>query len=382
MNHNLIQFQRPRKIIHLDMDCFYAAVEMRERPELRTKPIAIGSAPPSRGVLCTANYLARSFGVKSAQSSHLAQKLCPNLVFVRPRFSLYKKVSEQIRDIFLSYTELVQMVSLDEAYLDVTQHPNLSATEIAKQIRAKVFEETQLTVSAGVGPNKLIAKIASDWNKPNGLTIVPPEKVLGFITPLSLKKIPGIGKVTFEKLKTLGLHTCADVQMQDRKWLRSELGRFGEDLFHQSFGIHHSEVRTDWERKSLGHESTFQEDLTLKQDVVDHLPFILSEIERRYSSWIQKKERTQIPEKVYVKFKTSDHRIKTLERKVPMSFFHELFTHHQFQSEEKLFFEEMSLELWDKVKNPIRLLGAGIRFRCPDERDEQLSLFQRTRLES
>lgn len=249
-----------QKIIHIDMDCFYAAVEMRDFPELRNVALAVGGAADKRGVLSTCNYAARKFGIHSAMPTAQALKLCPNLVLVPGRMSVYKEISKQIREIFSRYTDIIEPLSLDEAYLDVTDSPHLygSATYIADAIRRDIYQELNLTASAGIAPIKFLAKIASDMNKPNGLTVIPPEKVQEEIDKLKLEKIPGVGKVSIEKLNQAGFYTCLDIKNANYRQLLADFGRLGESLWQRSHGIDKRKVEPVRERKSVGVERTFE----------------------------------------------------------------------------------------------------------------------------
>lgn len=252
-----------RKIIHVDMDCFFAAVEMRDNPALRDIPIAIGGSRVQRGVISTANYPARKFGVRSAMPTATALKLCPHLTLLPGRFEAYKEASSQIRDIFSRYTALIEPLSLDEAYLDVTDSPHChgSATLMAEEIRQTIFRETRLTASAGVAPVKFLAKIASDLNKPDGQYVIAPADVQGFLRTLPLGKIPGVGKVSAAKLETLGLRTCEDVQNSDLAMLLKRFGKFGRILWERSQGIDERQISNDRLRKSVGVERTLIEDI-------------------------------------------------------------------------------------------------------------------------
>jgi len=251
-----------KKIIHIDMDCFYAAVEMRDFPQYRDIPLAVGGDGP-RSVLCTCNYQARKFGVRSAMSAIQAKKLCPDLTIVHGRMSVYKDVSDHIREIFSRYTHLIEPLSLDEAYLDVTdskQHQG-SATLIAEQIRADIYNELNLTASAGIAPNKFIAKIASDENKPNGQCVISPDKVSHFVEELSLKKIPGIGPKTFQKLQSFGFSTCADIRASSITNLTTIVGKFAISLYQKAHGIDNRELEISRQRKSLAIETTLAVDI-------------------------------------------------------------------------------------------------------------------------
>ncbi len=252
-----------RKIIHIDMDCFYAAVEVRENPRLKGRPVAVGGVPGQRGVVAACNYEARTFGVHSAMPMSIAFRRCPQLVRLPVRMDLYKQVSVQIRAIFEDYTDLVEPLSLDEAYLDVSgkSHCRGSASLMAREIRQRIFDVTGLTASAGIAPNKLIAKIASDWQKPNGQTVITPEQIDDFIRPLPVKKIFGVGKVTAEKMRQLGLHTCEDLQALNRLQLHMHFGNFGERLYQQCRGLDERRVNNDSLSKSLSIEDTYAVDL-------------------------------------------------------------------------------------------------------------------------
>ncbi|MDR0219104.1 MAG: DNA polymerase IV [Enterobacteriaceae bacterium] len=272
-----------RKIIHIDMDCFFAAIEMRDNPSLRDIPIAVGGSADRRGVISTANYPARRFGVHSAMSTSMALKLCPQLKVISGRMAHYKEVSQHIRQIFSRYTEWVEPLSLDEAYLDVTDclHCSGSATLIAKEIRQVIFDELQLTASAGVAPVKFLAKIASDINKPDGQYVISPMQVDEFVNSLLLQKIPGVGKVTAKRLSEMGLETCADVQGHDELDLIKKLGKFGFVLWQRCHGIDDRPVQTDRLRKSVGVEKTLPQDIHDWHDCVELIEQLYPELERR-----------------------------------------------------------------------------------------------------
>ncbi|CAI1507247.1 DNA polymerase IV [Serratia proteamaculans] len=252
-----------RKIIHVDMDCFFAAVEMRDDPSLRDIPLAIGGSADRRGVISTANYPARRYGVHSAMSTAMALKLCPHLKLLPGRMAAYKEASQHIREIFARYTPLIEPLSLDEAYLDVTDcsQCNGSATLIAEQIRQTISDELNLTASAGIAPIKFLAKIASELNKPNGQYVITPAQVPAFLQQLPLSKIPGVGKVTAKRLEEVGLITCADVQQYDLVLLLKRFGKFGRVLWERCQGIDLREVSPERLRKSVGVERTLAEDI-------------------------------------------------------------------------------------------------------------------------
>ncbi|WP_338153931.1 DNA polymerase IV [Acinetobacter haemolyticus] len=255
-----------RKIIHIDMDAFFASVELLDRPDLKDLPVVISSHHP-RAVIAAASYPARVFGLRSAMSMGQAKKLCPQVIVIEPNFEKYRKVSVKIHQIFQQYTSIIEPLSLDEAYLDVTENlKNIpSATEVATQIRADIFAATGLTASAGVAPNKFLAKIASDWNKPNGLFVIKPHQIQHFIQDLALKKIPGVGKVTYEKLNQLNLHTLGDLQKIEENVLIHHFGKYGKQLYLYAQGIDHRPVKAERERQQISKETTFDDDYTLAE---------------------------------------------------------------------------------------------------------------------
>jgi DNA polymerase-4 len=271
-----------RKIIHIDMDAFFASVEQRDNPALRGKPVAVGGGA-ERGVVAAASYEARKFGVRSAMPSVTARRLCPSLIFVKPRFEQYKAVSRQIRTIFEEYTPLVEPLSLDEAYLDVTE--NLmgveTATEIAKQIKQKIKEATGLTASAGVSFNKFLAKTASDINKPDGLFVIKPHQAAAFVESLDVRKFHGIGKVTAEKMIRLGINSGKDLRDKSLEFLVHHFGKPGHYYFNISRGEDHRAVNPERIRKSVGVENTFHADYTEPDVLYNELDIILDELYKR-----------------------------------------------------------------------------------------------------
>lgn len=272
-----------RKIIHVDMDCFYAAVEMRDDPRLRDIPLAIGGSADRRGVISTANYPARRYGVHSAMSTGMALKLCPQLKVIPGRMAVYKETSQHIRAIFSRYTPLIEPLSLDEAYLDVSDCPQFggSATRIAEHIRQTIWDELTLTASAGVAPVKFLAKIASDMNKPNGQFVIPPQRVEAFLQQLPLGKIPGVGKVTAKRLEELGLYNCSDIRNFDLATLLKRFGKFGRVLWERSQGIDTRQVSPDRLRKSVGVEKTLAQDIDDWPSCVQLIDQLYPELERR-----------------------------------------------------------------------------------------------------
>jgi len=262
------------------MDCFYAAVHMRDDPALRGKPVIIGGRPEGRGVVAAASYEVRRYGVHSAMPSSQALRLCPHAVFIPPDFRRYQRESEKIFAIYREVTPLVQAVSIDEAYLDVTQHlgESGSATAVAREIRHRVREERGLTVSVGVGPNKLIAKIASDFQKPDGLTVVPPGKVQAFLDPLPVRRLHGVGPATEKALADLGVQTVADLRLVEAEELVARFGKHGRVLYEFSRGIDERPVETHTERKSLGTENTYAVDLRRFEEMEEELVRMAEEV--------------------------------------------------------------------------------------------------------
>lgn len=275
-----------RKIIHIDMDCFYAAVEMRDNPALRDVPLAVGGAIERRGVISTCNYVARRFGVRSAMPSALAKRLCPPLVLLPGRMALYKDISWQLRQIFLRYTEQIEPLSLDEAYLDVTCSPHChgSATLIAQQIRQAIADELGLTASAGVAPNKFLAKLACEQRKPDGLFVIRPEQASEFVRTLPLIKLPGVGRKTAERLEAQGLYSCEDARLLTELELKERFGKLGEMLATRIWGIDDDPVKASRIRKTIGVETTLSHDICDEASCLNYLHGLLAELERRFAS--------------------------------------------------------------------------------------------------
>lgn len=334
-----------RKIIHVDMDAFYASVEQHDNPELKGKPVAVGGGS-KRGVVSAASYEARKFGVRSAMSGYLAKKNCPDLIFVRPRFDRYKEVSQQVRSIFFEYTDLVEPLSLDEAYLDVTENKkgNPSATLIAKEIRGKILDKTGLTASAGISINKFIAKVASDHNKPNGQKTVNPEEVLQFLEDLDIRKFYGVGKVTAEKMYKLGIFTGMDLKKRSEAFLDEHFGKSGNYYYHVVRGIHASEVKPERIPKSVGAERTFSENLSSEVFMLERLENIANELERRL-------KKSKISGKtITLKIKYSDFTLQTRSKTLPY-----------FISEKALILETAKELLYQSpMQQSVRLLGISL----------------------
>lgn len=347
-----------KKIIHIDCDCFYASIEMRDDPKLIGKPIAVGGTPDKRGVVATCNYEARAYGVRSAMSSQKAYKLCPDLLFIRPRFDVYRAVSKQIHQIFQDYTSIIEPLSLDEAYLDVTDSPlyDNSATRIAKIIQQRIQQEVGITASAGVAPNKFLAKIASDWKKPSGLFVITPEKMDDFILHLPVNKLHGVGKVTAAKLNQLGINTCYDLRQWSRSELLREFGSFGERLWHLARGIDDRPVKTH-RRQSVSVERTFEEDLPDLQHCLTKLPELIVELNNR----IAQLDNSYKTGKPFVKVKFHDFTQTTLEQQgAPLD-----LTSYQ----------TLLKQAFERGNKPVRLLGIGTRVIDLKDINIQLTLF-------
>lgn len=351
-----------KKIIHCDADCFFAAVEMRDDPSLRSRPIAVGGNSEQRGVISTCNYEARAFGVHSAMSSAIAKKLCPDLLILPHRMDAYKEASVQIRHIFYDYTELVEPLSLDEAFLDVTQseHCGGSATRMAEQIRQRVYDELKLTISAGVAPNKFLAKIASDWNKPNGLFVITPAAVDSFVLQLPVNKIFGVGKATAARLADINIKTCADLRRFSVFELKQRFGQLGLRLFELCRGIDEREVNASRRRKSLSVENTFPQDLPSITSCLNHLPELLQQLASR----LRRLDEDYLMVKIFVKIKFNDFSQTTIECGSSSLVIAE--------------FQQLCRDAYARKELPVRLLGVGVRF--VDLREDQpfyqLDLFE------
>jgi len=334
-----------RKIIHVDMDAYYASVEQMDNPELKGKPLAVGG-DGKRGVISAASYEARKFGVKSAMSGNLAIKLCPELIFVRPNFERYNEISKKIRKIFHDYTDLVEPLSLDEAYLDVTQNKkgNPSASLIAKEIRQRIFDEVGLTASAGISINKFVAKIASDYNKPNGQKTVNPEEVLVFLEQLDIRKFYGIGKVTAEKMYQKGIFTGKDLKAKSAEYLEEHFGRSGKSYYYIVRGIHNSEVKPHRIRKSLAAERTFFDNLTSEVFMLEKLELIAEEVAKRL-------EKSKVAGKtITLKIKYSDFTLQTRSKTLPY-----------YVSDKSVILDTAKDLLYQEtMKESVRLLGISL----------------------
>ena len=294
-----------RKIVHIDMDAFYASVEQRDDPQLRGKPVVVAWRG-NRSVVCAASYEARKFGVRSAMPAVRAERLCPNATFLPPDFPRYRAVSRQVRDIFRRHTDLIESLSLDEAYLDVTQNKMglPTATQVARAIREQIRTELQLTASAGVAPNKFLAKIASDWKKPDGLFVIQPDEVDSFLISLPVGRVPGVGRVTEEKLQSLGVQTIGDLRLFELPTLERQFGRYGVRLYELARGVDESAVVPDRPTKSISVEDTFEHDLLLSETE----PMIrrLAEL-----TWAASLKESRIARTVVLKLKTAEFKILT-----------------------------------------------------------------------
>jgi DNA polymerase-4 len=334
-----------RKIIHVDMDAFYASVEQMDNPLLRGKPIAVGGSE-NRGVVAAASYEARKFGVRSAISGVMAKKNCPELIFVRPRFDRYKEISSKIQKIFYEYTDLVEPLSLDEAYLDVTNNKkgNPSATLLAQEIRQRIFDEVGLTASAGISVNKFVAKIASDYNKPNGQKTVNPDEVIPFLEELPIRKFHGVGKVTTEKMYQLGIFTGLELKSKTLEFLEKHFGKSGNFYYNVVRGIHNSEVKSNRITKSVAAEHTFDVNLSSEIFMIEKLEVIASALEKRLKRY------NVAGKTVTLKIKYSDFTQQTRSKTLPY-----------FISDKGLILEIVKELLYqERMKDSVRLLGISL----------------------
>jgi DNA polymerase-4 len=318
---------------------------MRDNPQLLDKPIAVGGSPHRRGVVATCNYAARQFGIHSAMASATARKRCRDLIIIKPDMEKYRQASAQIQAIFARYTDLIEPLSLDEAYLDVSdcEHLHGSATRIAEAIRAEVQQQVGITISAGVAPNKFLAKIASDWEKPDGLTVIKPDQVEQFVARLPVKKLHGVGKVTAARMQNLGIHTCADLAKLDDEALRQHFGSFGERLRQLSLGIDNRPVKTDRIRKSVSVENTYAKDLTSVEQCIAELPSLIEQLHGR----LQGLDKDYLIQKQFVKIKFHDFIQTTVEMLAAST------------SSEN--YASLCEQGFSRGNKPVRLLGVGVR---------------------
>ena len=351
-----------RKIIHIDMDAFYASVEQRDAPQLRGKPVVVAWRG-NRSVVCAASYEARKFGIRSAMPAVRAERLCPNAVFLPPDFTRYRAVSRQVREIFKRHTDLIEPLALDEAYLDVSENKTglPTATQVARTIREQISSELNLTASAGVAPNKFLAKIASDWKKPNGIFVIQPDEVDSFLLPLAVGRLPGVGKVTEEKLKSFDVQAIADLRKLDLPTLESRFGRYGVRLYELARGIDNSAVVPDRPTQSISSEDTFEHDVLLAATE----PAIRKLAEH---TWAASRKESRIARTVVLKLKTSEFKILTRSHTPPAP----------PNSCEEL--TNIALALRDRValhpQQRFRLVGVGLsNFFDPADASEQSPLF-------
>lgn len=350
--------QVQRKIIHCDCDCFYASVEMRDDPRLRELPLAIGGQADQRGVVATCNYAARKFGVRSAMPTSQALKRCPDLVIMRPNMEKYRVASRQILAIYRDYTDLVEPLSLDEAYLDVSNTDRLqgSATRIAQEIRQRIAADVGITVSAGVAPNKFLAKIASDWNKPDGLYVILPEQVEQFVIKLEVARLFGVGKVTANKLHQLGIHTCEDLLTWSLPDLLQQFGKLGGSLFSLCRGIDKRAVVPSHERKSVSIEETYTHDLIDFQHCIAELPVLYASLEKQ----VERTGSANLIHKLNIKIRFNDFKQTTVECRAN-------------QLDQQVFADLLQIG-YQRRQLPVRLIGLGIGL-SEKKTDEQLALF-------
>jgi DNA polymerase-4 len=352
-----------RKIVHIDMDAFYASVEQRDDPQLRGKPVVVAWRG-NRSVVCAASYEARRFGVRSAMPAVRAKRLCPDAVFLPPDFPRYRAVSREVREIFKRHTDLVEPLSLDEAYLDVTENKTglPTATRVARTIREQIRDELKLTASAGVAPNKFLAKVASDWRKPDGLFVIQPDEVDSFLFPLPVGRLPGVGKVTEEKLKEFQIQTVGDLRKLDLSLLQGRFGNYGARLYELARGIDKSEVVPDRPTKSVSAEDTFEHDvpLTATEPMIRRLA---------ETTWTASRKELRVARTVVLKLKTSEFKILTRSHTptVPPSSCEELTS--------------IALSLRERIalspKQRFRLVGVGLsNFHDPDDASSQPALFE------
>ena len=344
-----------RAIVHLDMDCFYAAIEVRDRPSLRGKPVGVGGARERRGVLTTCNYEAREFGVRSAMPTFMALQRCPKLIVLPTRFDVYRREAAIIRGILYQFTSIIEPLSLDEAYLDVSVHATAPAA-LAQEIRSTIFRTTKLTSSAGIGPNKLIAKIASEINKPNGQFEVRPEQVADFMKDLPVRKIWGIGEKSERKLEELGAKTCGQLQRFSRPELVDVFGKFGLELYELCRGIDDRPVEPDRPRKSLSTEETFAVDLATLEQCEEKLEELFQDV----MADLAQKESTREITKIFVKLKFNDFTRTTVERAGLAPALEA--------------FRSLLAEAFGRTGKPVRLIGVGVRFAEPMPEDTQMEL--------
>jgi DNA polymerase-4 len=359
MNSELSTKLSQRKIIHIDADCFYAAVEVRDNPALKGLPIAVGGSADRRGVIATASYEARQFGIHSAMASATALKRCPQLILVPGRMAAYREASRQMRNIFSEYTDLIEPLSLDEAFLDVTSCGRCkgSATLIASEIRQRIADTVGISVSAGIAPNKFIAKVASDWHKPNGQCVVTPEQIGDFLENLPVKKIWGVGKVTAARLDKQGIKSCADVRQYSLFEFVQMFGKFGDHIYKLAHGEDNRPVVSKWRRKSMSVENTYEQDLPDLVSCIEKIPTLIAELKKR----IENLDTNYSIQNSFLKMKFSDFTQTTIER--------------QNSKPDLVDLSSLCEEAWLRKKSSVRLLGIGVKLNDLTENSGQLDLF-------
>ena len=334
-----------RKIIHIDMDAFFASVEQRDNPAYRGRPLIVGGSPSSRGVVCSASYEARKFGIRSAMSTAKAYALCPDAIFVPVRMDAYREVSQTVMQIFSDYSDLVEAVSIDEAYLDVTTNKKnlVFARDVARALRADIKSQTGLTASAGVAPSKFLAKLASDMNKPDGITIIAPDMIEKLLESMPVRKLPGVGPATEEKLKTIGIQTTKDLRSLDRESFVKRFGKYGVRLLDFAHGLDDRPVRSDRIRKSIGVERTFSIDVRSKEDIISNLKMLSEKLSERLND--------RMGRTLTLKVKFSNFQIITRSK-----------SYEQVIKADSNIFEEAEKLFYCSVNDhiPIRLLGLSI----------------------
>ncbi|MEE2808445.1 MAG: DNA polymerase IV [Verrucomicrobiota bacterium] len=351
--------QSNRSIIHIDMDCFFAAIEIREYPELANKPVAVGGNPSGRGVLTTCNYIAREYGCRSAMPAFKAMQLCPKLVILPVRHELYREEAHKIRNIFKKTTHIIEPLSLDEAYLDVS-HLSSDPSKIAQQIRLQIKEERGLTSSAGIAPNKMLAKIASDWNKPDGQYQIKHEEIDEFMNDLPAKKIWGVGDKTSQRLDEMGVNTCKELQLIDLPTLHQKFGKFGVSLYQLCRGIDERAVITDRERKSTSVERTFKINISQIKEAKAKFKSILLELKDDLTT------------------NHNDRKLKSAFVKLTFSDFQKTSTEKKSDEINSSLFNELLAVSWGRGNGKsVRLIGAGVRFESKKTKSDfdQLNLF-------
>lgn len=379
MNNNdlgLKFIQKPFKIIHVDMDYFYAQVEVRDNPSLKDKPLAIGGPSKTKGVLCTSNYIARQYGVRSAMPTFQAFKKCPDLVLIKPNFSKYKEASKVIHQVFHEYSDKVQALSLDEAFIDVSDCKQLegSATLIAKEIKDKIYKETHLTASAGVSFNKLLAKIASDYQKPNGLTVITPENRLKFMEQLDLRKIPGIGQTSMQRFERLGIKKCSDItNLKISKVIELFGKKNGIDLYERCLGISNSIVKPMIQRKAMSVENTYNDFLENEEQIKTETIHILDELRRRITNANQYHFINRRITHIKIKLRNANFETYTKEIQVTHSISDDIILNRFINEECSILIKKSVLNFYKGIYHPsIRLLGVGFKFDDYFERQMEL----------